>query len=151
MLVITSGCEQQNTEKQVQTTQSQQPKSAGYLRLPLKNPVKTLDPGWAYTPAQIEVVEQLFLGLTDFDPKTYEVIPQLATSWKANKNGTVYTFKLRQDVKWTDGKPVTAHDIAWTIWRNLALETELPYVFTLYLIKNAEALHKDSRKDIFPC
>jgi len=150
LLIITSGCEQQNTEKQVQTTQSQQPKSAGYLRLPIKNPVKTLDPGWAYTPAQIEVVEQLFLGLTDFDPKTYEVIPQLATSWKASKDGKVYTFKLRQDVKWTDGKPVTAHDIAWTIWRNLALETELPYVFTLYLIKNAEALHKDSRKDIFP-
>lgn len=41
--------------------------------------------------------------------------PRLATEWKANETYTVYTFKLNPKAKWTDGKPVTAEDVKWTI------------------------------------
>ena len=38
------------------------------------------------------------------------IVPELATSWAWNEDGTELTFKLRQGVKWHDGKPFTAAD-----------------------------------------
>lgn len=142
IVVVISGCESQNHEDKTQPIVNQ-PTHVGYLRLPVNGVVTTVDPGKSYDLAHIEVVEQLFLGLTDFDPKTYEALPELATDWQANKDGTVYTFKLRQDVKWTNGEPVTAHDIVWAVGRNISLKTGSPSAFTLYAIKNAEAIHQD--------
>ncbi|MGI8714522.1 MAG: ABC transporter substrate-binding protein [Solirubrobacteraceae bacterium] len=42
------------------------------------------------------------------------LIPKLATSWKPNSDGTVWTFKLRQGVKFSDGSPMTADDVVYT-------------------------------------
>ena len=43
-----------------------------------------------------------------------EVEPALAVSWSANPDATVWTFKLRQGVKWHDGQPFTAEDVKFT-------------------------------------
>src|SRR6202049_4552284 len=45
---------------------------------------------------------------------TQSVIPDLATSWSWNEEGTELTFPLRQGVKWHDGKPFTARDVKCT-------------------------------------
>ena len=42
------------------------------------------------------------------------IVPDLATSWSWNEEGTELSFKLRQDVKWHDGKPFTAADVKCT-------------------------------------
>src|SRR5215813_4651957 len=42
------------------------------------------------------------------------IVPDLATSWSWNEDGTELTFKLRQGVKWHDGKPFTANDVKCT-------------------------------------
>src|SRR6516164_5595858 len=42
------------------------------------------------------------------------IVPDLATSWSWNEEGTELSFKLRQDVKWHDGKPFTAPDVKCT-------------------------------------
>ncbi len=44
------------------------------------------------------------------------VTPGVATDWETSDDGLVYTFTLRQDMKWSNGEPVTAHDFvfAWT-------------------------------------
>ncbi|MGA0126409.1 MAG: ABC transporter substrate-binding protein, partial [bacterium] len=89
------------------------------LRLPQMSAIPTLDPGLAQDSSSIEVIEQLFLGLTDYDPKTYEVIPELATKWSASADSRTYTFEMRKDVFWSDGVPVTAHDIEYAIRRNI--------------------------------
>src|SRR5207253_8868609 len=39
------------------------------------------------------------------------IVPDLATSWSWNEDGTELTFKLRESVKWHDGKPFTANDV----------------------------------------
>ncbi len=41
--------------------------------------------------------------------------PMLATSWKASSGGSVWTFKIRPNVKFHDGSPLTADDVVWTI------------------------------------
>ena len=60
----------------------------------------TIDPALATDLVSVDVIEQLFLGLTDYDDKTMAIIPELATSWKVSKDGLVWTFHLRKDVKW---------------------------------------------------
>ena len=139
-------------ESQQQTTQSQElghvkPQHVGYLRLPLKGTIKTIDPGLISAKREIELVEQLFLGLTDFDPKTYEVLAEFAQDWQVYDDGKLYIFYLRQDVQWTNGEPVTAHDVVWAIRRNIIQETDSPYAHTLYALKNAEAIHQGEITD----
>jgi len=119
-----------------------------YLRLPLAGAISTLDPGKTQFRDAIELVEQLFLGLTDFNPDTYQVVPELAIDWTVDDTGTLYTFRLRQDVQWTDGTPVTAYDIVWAIQRNLRPETDAPYVNRLFLLENAKQYHEGEIKDV---
>lgn len=159
-MVLISGCEQQNHDDTLQSKKAEVP--PGVIRIPLDGNVGTLDPGLVSEVTQSELVEQLFLSLTDFemapksaDQKTgtdsqlalyemesdnetvpYQVVPELATDWQVSEDGTVYIFNLRHDVKWTDGKPVTAHDIVWTIQRNLVENENAQF----YLIKNYDAI-----------
>ncbi len=118
------------------------------LRLPLDGPVSTLDPGQVQSQEAIELTEQLFLGLTDFAPDTYHTVPELAQSWEADASGMSYVFHLRQDVKWSNEEPVTAHDVVWAIRRNILPETRAPMAYSLFILKNAEAIHKGKLKDI---
>ena len=115
-------------------------KMPDYLRIPLSG-LDTIDPGLTFDTASIELIEQLFVGLTSFDHKNYQVIPELATSYTTAENGTVYRFTMRQDAKWTDGEAITAHDVVWAIKRNLAPELKSPYAYTLYALQNAEAIN----------
>ena len=54
----------------------------------------------------------LYDGLVTTHPKTGEVIPQLARSFKIN--GNEYTIYLRKGIEWTDGHPITAEDVIYT-------------------------------------
>ena len=119
----------------------------GYLRLPLRGSITTIDPGMTMDIGSIELVEQLFLGLTDFDPETLEVVPEIATHWVVEEEGTVYRFYLRDDVFWTDGSPVTAHDIVWAIRRNIDPRTGSPMAYMLYDLKNARPIHDGRLQD----
>jgi len=107
------------------------------LRLPLQHPVDTIDPGRATEKNSREIIEQLFLALTDIDPETNRAIPALAKSWSVSPNGKVVTFLMRDDAVWTDGTPVTANDIVWTIQRNIDPDFHCPGVTALYFLKNA--------------
>lgn len=118
------------------------------LRLPVEGAVTTIDPGLTFDTISIELTEQLFLGLTDFNPKTYEPVPELAKSWTVGEDGTQYTFHLREDAFWTDQTPVTAHDLVWAIQRNLRPETDCPYAYMLYILKNARGVHSGEIKDM---
>ena|GEM_PF-7036709 len=45
----------------------------------------------------------------------YNVIPDLAYKWTTSSNGLVYTFWMHNNVKWSDGKPLTSADVQWTL------------------------------------
>ena len=58
----------------------------------------------------------IYQGLVGFDPKgKNEVVPLIAKSWTVSPNGPLYTFHLRPGVKFSNGQPVTAQDVAWSL------------------------------------
>ncbi|MDM8523993.1 ABC transporter substrate-binding protein [Desulfococcaceae bacterium HSG8] len=118
------------------------------LRLPLEGVITAIDPGFTHDPSSTEVSEQLFLGLTNFDPNTYEAVPELATEWEVSPDGKTYTFELRDDVVWTDGNPVMAKDVVWAIQRNIRPENKCPAANMLYILENAEAINAGELNDM---
>ncbi len=143
---LLSGCNPHDANMSSAQNQSvavaKKPSHPNYLRIPFSGDVSTVDPAFAYELNQIEIVGQMFIALTSFDPNSYETLPELATNWQVSQDGTVYTFHLRKDAKWSSGETITAHDVVWAIKRNLAPETKSPNVVTLYIIKNGEAFNK---------
>lgn len=70
----------------------------------------------------------IFGGLVSFDPEM-NIVPDLAESWQV-QGGTVYTFTLRDDAQFHDGRPVTAHDVVYSWERAADPELESDTVLT---------------------
>lgn len=68
-----------------------------------------------------------FLTWYDAD---YRPVPDVATSWETSDDGRTWTFHIREGMKWHDGEPLTAHDVAFTY--NLILDTQ-HWAFIQYL------------------
>ena len=78
----------------------------------------SLDPQLVEDESGIEIIRDLFEGLMNQDSDG-KLVPGVATYFAANDDNTVYTFFLREDARWSDGKPVTAHDFVFA-WRRAA-------------------------------
>jgi peptide/nickel transport system substrate-binding protein len=90
------------------------PRGGGVLRLalissPVLNPI-VLPSAFA----SLQVLKTMFNGLVRYSKKDLSPEPDLATSWSVSSNGLEWTFKLRDAVKWHDGKPFTAADVKFT-------------------------------------
>lgn len=83
-----------------------------------------LDPTTGGAAAAIRSVTHLNIydGLTRID-KDGAVQPNLATSWDISEDGLTYTFHLKPDVKFSDGTPLTADAVKWTLDRNRAADS----------------------------
>ena len=105
----------------------------------------TLDPNLVSGNWEDMVVGDLFMGLVTEGADGIN-IPGAAESWSLSDDGKVYTFKLRKEAKWSDGKPVTAADFVFGIQRILDPKTAAKYAYILYPIANAEGLNKGTMK-----
>jgi peptide/nickel transport system substrate-binding protein len=76
---------------------------------------KTFNSLLAVDPASASAVSDLFDGLVRLNPRSLQMEPMLATAWEYNGDGTVCTLHLRRDVRWHDGLPFTAADVAFTL------------------------------------
>ena len=73
------------------------------LNINLGNEPPTLDWSLATDTSSYTVLNNIMEGLTQFDAG-FRPIPALAESWTVSEDGKTYTFRIRGDVKWTDGK-----------------------------------------------
>jgi len=89
----------------------------------------------------------IFEGLVTEDPKD-NPIPGQAASWTISPDQKVYTFKLRDGIKWSDGTPVTAQDFVFAFQRLMDPKTAAQYAYLQYTIKNAEKINKGEIKDL---
>ncbi|MCC6147428.1 MAG: hypothetical protein IT308_07665 [Anaerolineaceae bacterium] len=67
-----------------------------------------------YNPVDRDVNRLIYSGLIRFDGRGVPQ-PDLAESWGFSKDGTIYNFELRPNIKWHDGEPLTSQDVAFTI------------------------------------
>src|SRR5215510_7645381 len=77
----------------------------------------------------------------------FEPVPYVAGKVASNGDGSVWTFTIRKDSKWSDGSPCTARDFEYSWKRQLDPATAAPYSSFLYDIKNAEAFNKKQVTD----
>ncbi|MBS3783229.1 MAG: AAA family ATPase [Anaerolineae bacterium] len=101
----------------------------------------TLDPAMSTDVTSSEVIGQLFDGLVGLSPDM-DVVPNVAHSWEVQADGQRYVFHLRDDVRWSDGSPLTAHDFAYAWRRVLSPATSSPVANLLYSLRGARAYHR---------
>jgi len=87
------------------------------------NNMKSVNPWKALESPEYEVLALNFDMLENFDKNNLQVSPGLASSWTQSEDAMTWTFTIRDDVKWQDGQPLTADDIAWTY--NTTLDCKL--------------------------
>lgn len=92
--------------------------------------VSDMDPANAYDFHTWEIFQNIYGGLTAYAPGTTDLVPGLAESWTVNEAGDEYTFKLRPDLKFTNGDALDASVVKWTIDRNAALKGDPSWLIT---------------------
>jgi oligopeptide transport system substrate-binding protein len=101
-----------------------------------------IDPGISQGSVQSTIYAALYEGLVSVD-ENGNIIPAAATSWDISEDGLTYTFHLRDGLKWSDGKPLTANDFAYSWLRVLDPKTASTYTwFVEMFIKNSSEYEK---------
>lgn len=99
----------------------------------------TLDPHKVGFPGETTIMSDLFVGLTTLDARA-RPIPGAAESWTVTPDGMSWTFRMRSDLKWSDGSPLTARDFEYSLRRAVTPATAFPYAGRLFAIRNARAI-----------
>ena len=90
-------------------------KTGGTFRIGTSSRIDSLNPYVAFNQDAYSTFEYVYPFLIQYDKANRKFVPDLATSWKTSNGAKTWTFTLRKGAKWTDGKPLTAKDAAWTI------------------------------------
>jgi peptide/nickel transport system substrate-binding protein len=108
-------------------------KEGGRLIIPATSDPKSFNPIVAQETSTTQITSLIFEGLTRTDPRTLEVLPNLAIKWET-KDEIEWIFYLRKDVFWNDGEKFTAEDVIFT-FNELIYNPDIPTsskdIFTL--------------------
>jgi oligopeptide transport system substrate-binding protein len=107
----------------------------------------SLDPQKLSGDWENRIAGDIFEGLVQHDANA-EPIPGQAESWTLSDDKTVYTFKLRDGIKWSDGKAVTAGDFVFAFQRLMDPKRAAKYAYLQYPVKNAEKINKGEITDL---
>jgi ABC-type transport system substrate-binding protein len=105
---------------------AQTPKQGGAATVAFANDLTTLDPHVGYDWQNWSVIKSIFDGLMDYKPGTTELEPDLAESYTVSDDNLTYTFKLRPNVKFHNGRAMTAADVKWSLERAVNPATQSP-------------------------
>ena len=100
---------------------------------------KSLDPQLATGEIEHRLLTAIFEGLARLDARSLEPVPGVAESWDISADGKTYTFHLRPNARWSDGRPLTAQDFCYA-WRRLqepSLGAE--YAYIMHMVRYAQA------------
>ncbi|MGB4768190.1 MAG: peptide ABC transporter substrate-binding protein [Candidatus Saccharimonas sp.] len=112
--VLVAGLGIQMVWSQKGYTISDAPQSGGLYVEGALGPINTLNPLFVSTSAEASVARLLFSSLYDYDSKG-ELRQDLASGMQVDASNRIYTVSLKPNLKWHDGKPLTADDIVYTI------------------------------------
>ena len=88
-------------------------KEGGVYRLGSNSSIDSMNPFVAFQGDAYVTFEYIYPMLVQYNPQL-QFVPDFATSWSESSGGKVWTFHTHPGAKWSDGKPLTAADAAWT-------------------------------------
>ncbi|MBA59425.1 MAG: peptide ABC transporter substrate-binding protein [Gammaproteobacteria bacterium] len=103
---------------------------------------QSLDPHIATGVPEHHIISALMEGLVRKDSNTLEPVPGVAESWAISEDSLVYTFRLRPDLKWSNGDALDAHDFVWSWWRALQPALGNLYAYMYFPIANARRYYE---------
>ncbi len=88
--------------------------SGGILRIGTSYPIDSLNPFVGQSDYTYMTFEYIYPALVQYNAKL-QFIPEFARSWSESPDGKTWTFRTQPNARWSDGRPLTAADAAWTI------------------------------------
>lgn len=105
----------------------------------------TIDPAKNSAVDGATLINHAFEGLMKLD-KDNKIVEGQAAKYEVNKDETVYTFTLREGIKWSDGKPVKAEDFVYAWQRLVDPKTGADYNYMISMVKNANEIMAGKKK-----
>jgi oligopeptide transport system substrate-binding protein len=99
--------------------------------------IESVDPAIITGSPEGRICWSLFEGLTRPRAQDNKAEPGVAERWDISDDGRVYTFHLRNDARWSNGDPITAHDFHYAFRRFLDPMTGAEYAYLAWYIQNA--------------
>src|SRR5262249_13327346 len=115
------------------------PPARNILRYVTGDEPESLDPQISSGQPEARIYMALYEGAVEYDPKTSLPIPAMAERWDINNDSSEFVFHLRNNARWSNGDPITAHDYVYSIRRGVTPETAARAANLAYYIKYAEA------------
>ncbi len=100
---------------------------------------ETIDPAKNTAVDGATLINHAFEGLMKIDAEG-NIVEAQAESYEVNEDETVYTFKIREDAKWSDGQDVKAEDFVYAWQRLVAPETAADYNYMIDMVLNANEI-----------
>ena len=122
LLILTSGCSPKLLNSQ----------SNNNSRLVLVSPSPPSTFNYAMSRSPYEIFRFIYKGLISENGLTGELEPALAESWVLSENKKRIIFTLRSELKWSDGKPLTADDVIFT-YQDIYLNQKIPTIYRDFL------------------
>ncbi|MBI5632084.1 MAG: ABC transporter substrate-binding protein [Nitrospirae bacterium] len=120
---------------------------AGYVHYRINYNPTTLDPAMIVDVTGGLIAAKLFNGLVRLDEKL-EVTPDLAESWNISPDGTIYTFYLRRDARFSNGRLLSSSDVKYSFERVLDPGGKSPNTWILDKISGAKAFMEGERSEV---
>lgn len=115
--VVAAACAPPDRGPRWKAAGSTAPRDGGTLRFAVKDAVSTLDPTIAYDEVSYFAMRLLFESLLDYAPGGTELVGRLAERWEISPDARTYTFWLRPGVRYSDGSPIVAADVKFSLER----------------------------------
>jgi peptide/nickel transport system substrate-binding protein len=116
------------------------PKPGGILKVATSTDPVGLDPMISSAYSTALITEHVYGSLMQYDKELNEVSPDLAESVEISEDRLLYTFKLRQGVKWHDGQPFTAEDVKFSMERQKDPATGSPNAYMYAAVESVTAV-----------
>src|SRR5688500_13413753 len=143
VLVLLAACQAAEPSRQSGSAAPSGRAAVQEFRFNIGGEPPAMDPQYASWDGSIAILTQLFTPLLSFDERL-QVVPAVAREVPSTANGGIssdsktYTFKLRDDVKWSDGRPLTAKDFEYGVRRLFDPDKGAEYASFYFAIVGAE-------------
>ncbi|MEM1610910.1 MAG: ABC transporter substrate-binding protein [Sulfolobales archaeon] len=105
----------------------------------------SMDPAVAYEFTSVLVVNQLYDKLIDIEPPDLSrVVPAVAESWSYSQDGTLWTFKIRQGIRFANGDPLDAKAVEYSLRRVLILSKTPAWLLQQFIAKPEDIVAVDN-------